>query len=212
MLATANQPQLTTARLGVCRRRCLEIEASSNRRRFALDAALTAVAMLPLSAVVAKEGPPVTVDARGITFNALLPEPPDASWVQHEGAFDDPFFADFTVSKAAPDFRYKVLQEGNSGANKPVVGQEVSINYRGYLLDGTPVDSSFVRGKPLTVRLGSAKVISGWTAAITGMTPGMRLVVQIPPKFAYGDKGKGLIPPDAAVVYYVELVSVGSIS
>lgn len=214
MLSTARNQPLTMARLEPKDvRNCRFLDVSSYcRRRFALDAALTAVAMLPMSAVTAKEGPPVTIDARGVTFNALLPEPPDASWAQHEGAFEDTFFADFTVSKAAPDFKYKILQEGDADAKKPVIGQEVSINYRGYILSGTPVDSSFLRGKPLTVRLGSAKVISGWTATITGMTPGMRLVVQIPPQFAYGDKGKGLIPPGAAVVYYIELVSIGSIS
>jgi FKBP-type peptidyl-prolyl cis-trans isomerase len=85
----------------------------------------------------------------------------DDEWTKHEGPFDDAFFSDFTVSKAESSFKYKFIRDGEGGP-KPVPFQKVSVSYRGYLLDGTLVDSSYGRGKPFSFRLGKGKVITGW--------------------------------------------------
>ena len=163
---------------------------------------MAALAVLPAHA---KEGPPISVGANGVTINALLPEPPDDSWIMPPTSFTDDFFSGFSVSKAASGFQYKFLKEGSGGA-KPAQGQEVQVNYKGFLLDGTLVDTSFVREKPLKITVGSPKIISGWTAVLTGMTAGMRVIVRIPAEFAYGEQGRGKIPPNSPLVYYMELV------
>ena len=129
----------------------------------------------------------------------------DDGWTKHEGPFDDAFFKDFTVSKAESSFKYKFIKEGDGGP-KPVPFQKVSVNYRGYLLDGTLVDSSYGRKKPFTFRLGKGKVIRGWEAIVPGMTKGMRVIVRVPSEYAYGDKKIGKIPPNSPLVFYMELV------
>jgi FKBP-type peptidyl-prolyl cis-trans isomerase FkpA len=73
------------------------------------------------------------------------------------------------------------------------------------------VDSSFGTGKPFAFRLGKGKVIRGWEGIVPGMTPGMRVVVRVPPEYAYGPDGKGKVPPNAALVFYMELISLGDI-
>jgi len=53
--------------------------------------------------------------------------------------------------------------------------------------------------------LGGGKVITGWEAIVAGMVKGQRVCVKIPPQYAYGDKGVGPIPPNAELVFYMEL-------
>lgn len=153
------------------------------------------------------------ITAAGLAVAALPPVAPvfaeevqDDAWTKHEGPFDDAFFADFQVSKAESSFQYKFLKDGDGGA-KPVPNQKVSVNYRGYLLDGTLVDSSFGNGgKPFRFRLGKGKVILGWEGIVPGMTAGQRVIVRVPPQYAYGDKKVGKIPPNSPLVFYMELV------
>ena len=110
------------------------------------------------------------------------------------------------MSKAESSFKYKFIKEGVKGATKPVPFQKVAVNYRGYLLDGTLVDSSYGRGKPFRFRLGKGKVIRGWEGIVPGMTEGMRVIVRVPAEYAYGDKQVGKIPPNSPLVFYMELV------
>ena len=148
--------------------------------------------------------------AAGIATVALAPpafaaDDVDDSWTLHEGPFGDEFFKDFSVSKAESSFKYKFIKEGDGGP-KPVPFQKVAVNYRGYLLDGTLVDSSYGRGKPFKFRLGKGKVIRGWEGIVPGMTKGMRVIVRVPAEYAYGDQKVGKIPPNSPLVFYMELV------
>lgn len=71
------------------------------------------------------------------------------------------------------------------------------------LLDGTKFDSSYTsKDEPFGFRLGKGKVITGWEATVPAMVPGMRLVVRIPPEFAYGDKSVGKIPANSPLIFY----------
>ena len=95
-----------------------------------------------------------------------------------------------------------------SGA-EAVAGQTVSVNYRGTLLTGKEFDSSYGRG-PFAFPLGGGRVIKGWDEGVAGMKVGGKRRLVIPPDLAYGERGAGgVIPPNATLVFEVELLQVG---
>jgi peptidylprolyl isomerase len=100
---------------------------------------------------------------------------------------------------------YVVLQEG-SGAT-PRKGALVEAHYTGRLLDGTKFDSSVDVGKPLLFLVGKGEVIKGWDEAFLSMKTGEKRILVIPPDLAYGDKGMGTIPPNATLIFEVELIN-----
>ncbi|MFN9623465.1 MAG: FKBP-type peptidyl-prolyl cis-trans isomerase [Cyanobacteriota bacterium] len=88
-------------------------------------------------------------------------------------------------------------------------GQTVSVNYRGTLQNGKEFDSSYGRG-PFSFPLGGGRVIKGWDEGVAGMRVGGKRELVIPPDLAYGSRGAGgVIPPDATLVFEVELLGVG---
>lgn len=99
---------------------------------------------------------------------------------------------------------YIILKEGNGAT--PTSGALVEAHYTGWLLDGTKFDSSVDRGKPLLFLVGRGEVIKGWDEAFLSMKKGEKRVLIIPPGLAYGDKGMGTIPPNATLIFEVELM------
>jgi hypothetical protein len=88
-------------------------------------------------------------------------------------------------------------------------GQTVSVNYRGTLVNGKEFDSSYGRG-PFSFPLGAGRVIKGWDEGVAGMRVGGKRKLVIPPDLAYGSRGaSGVIPPDATLLFEVELLGVG---
>lgn len=87
-------------------------------------------------------------------------------------------------------------------------GKVYSVHYTGWLLDGTKFDSSRNRGKPLSFEQGKRKVIPGWDAGFEGMRVGGKRRLFIPYQLAYGEKGRGKIPPKAELIFDVELMDV----
>jgi peptidylprolyl isomerase len=95
------------------------------------------------------------------------------------------------------------------GTGKPAeAGKVFSVHYTGWLLDGTKFDSSRDKGKPLSFEQGKRKVIPGWDAGFEGMRVGGKRRLFIPYQLAYGEKGRGKIPPKAELVFDVELMDV----
>jgi len=92
----------------------------------------------------------------------------------------------------------------------PVVqtGDTVRVHYAGRLQDGTEFDNSKKRGAPIEFTIGEGRVIPGWEEGLIGMQVGGERILVIPPEKAYGERGVGPIPPNATLVFAVELVEI----
>lgn len=102
---------------------------------------------------------------------------------------------------------YEELAVGNGAEASP--GQQVTVHYTGWLTDGTKFDSSKDRNDPFVFGLGQGQVIKGWDEGVTGMRVGGKRKLTIPPQLGYGARGAGrVIPPDATLVFEVELLNV----
>jgi peptidylprolyl isomerase len=90
-----------------------------------------------------------------------------------------------------------------------VAGKRVSVHYTGRLLTGRKFDSSLDRGQPFQFTLGAGQVIRGWDQGVAGMKVGGKRSLVIPPHLGYGASGAGgVIPPNATLVFDVELLGV----
>lgn len=88
-----------------------------------------------------------------------------------------------------------------------LTGMTVTVHHRGTLTDGRVFDSSLDR-KPLTFKLGARRVIRGWDQGLVGMKVGGKRTLIIPPRLAYGSRSVGQIPPNAHLIFDVELLQV----
>ena len=88
-------------------------------------------------------------------------------------------------------------------------GDTVSVHYTGWLTDGTKFDSSVDRDEAFSFVLGTGQVIQGWDEGVASMCVGDKVRLTIPPEKAYGRQGyPGLIPPNATLIFEVELLAV----
>ena len=108
------------------------------------------------------------------------------------------------ILTTASGLQYKVLTAG-TGAS-PKTTDEVTVNYRGTLINGTEFDSSYKRGQPANFQVN--RVIPGWTEALGLMKPGAKWQLFIPPQLAYDLRSAPPIPPGSLLIFEVELLSV----
>jgi peptidylprolyl isomerase/FKBP-type peptidyl-prolyl cis-trans isomerase FklB len=104
--------------------------------------------------------------------------------------------------------QYKVIKSGPADGAHPTPEDLVKVNYEGSLTNGKVFDSSIAKGKPVTFQLKG--LIPGWIDAMQYMRPGDEWVLYIPPNLGYGDEGAGPIPPNAVLVFKLELIAVGA--
>ncbi|HEX8370242.1 MAG TPA: FKBP-type peptidyl-prolyl cis-trans isomerase [Pyrinomonadaceae bacterium] len=107
----------------------------------------------------------------------------------------------------ASGLTYIITQNGTGAQLK--AGDTVVVHYTGLLTNGQKFDSSLDRGEPLSFPLGAGRVIKGWDEALQKLRVGDRATLIIPPAIGYGARGAGaVIPPDATLIFIVEIVGV----
>jgi FKBP-type peptidyl-prolyl cis-trans isomerase FkpA len=111
-----------------------------------------------------------------------------------------------TETRSGLRYRDLVVGEGAEAA----AGQRVTVHYAGWILDGEKFDASVDRGETFSFALGGGQVIPGWDEGVAGMRVGGHRRLVIPPELGYGAGGyPPVIPPDATLVFDVQLMGVG---
>ena len=109
---------------------------------------------------------------------------------------------------SSSELQIEKLVTGNGAA--PKKGDSVTVHYTGWLTDGSKFDSSVDRDEPFTFVLGAKQVIGGWDLGVASMKVGDKVKLTIPPQLGYGARGyPGAIPPNATLVFDVELLAIG---
>ena len=108
------------------------------------------------------------------------------------------------VVTLASGLQYKVITAGTG--KKPKAKDNVTVHYRGTMLDGTEFDNSYKRGEPVVFPV--TGVIKGISEALQLMTVGSKWQLFLPPELAYGPQGAGLITPNATLIFEIELLGV----
>ena len=110
-------------------------------------------------------------------------------------------------STTATGLVYEDITPGSG--TEAAAGRMVSVHYTGWLTNGSKFDSSKDRNDPFTFPLGAGHVIKGWDEGVQGMKEGGVRKLTIPPQLGYGARGAGgVIPPNATLVFEVELLKV----
>jgi peptidylprolyl isomerase len=108
--------------------------------------------------------------------------------------------------KTASGLEYTITEKGNG--KKPLNGDKVVVHYTGRLTNDSVFDSSLRRGTPFTFKLGEGQVIKGWDEAFLLLQVGDKATIKFGPELGYGERGTGPIPPNATLIFDVELLDI----
>jgi FKBP-type peptidyl-prolyl cis-trans isomerase len=123
----------------------------------------------------------------------------------HKAAASGPTKVTGEPTKTASGLEYWDIKLGTGAVAQ--TGQQVKVDYTGWLTNGKKFDSSVGTGKPYDFMLGAGQVIKGWDEGIVGMKVGGKRQLRIPPDLAYGAKGfSTVIPPNSTLIFDVRLV------
>ncbi len=161
-------------------------------------------------ATPANEVPAVTSEANTLIAQGMSQQASDlmADDTTEENTMAEENAASNVVTTES-GLQYEVIAEGNGATPQP--GNRVFVHYVGTLEDGTKFDSSRDRGRPFDFTIGQGQVIKGWDEGVGMMQVGDRRKLIIPPELGYGARGAGgVIPPNATLIFDVELLRIGS--
>ena len=114
-----------------------------------------------------------------------------------------------TGMTATTELKIEILAEGDGAVAE--AGKRVSLHYEGRLEDGELFDASRPRGRAFSFTIGDGRVVRGWEQGVEGMKVGERRRLTIPPELGYGPAGAGgVIPPNATLVFEIELLGVST--
>jgi peptidylprolyl isomerase len=162
-----------------------------------LVGALTIGTLFPSCQVGQKESEVKIPEVRSKPGVEVKSTPATVEWVAIEGGL-----------------KYQIQKQGAADAKVAAEGSAVTVHYTGWLdkggnEPGEKFDSSNDHGQPFTFTLGEGQVIAGWDKGVSGMKVGEQRRLIIPAEFAYGKRGvPGAIPPDATLIFDVELLEV----
>jgi len=165
-------------------------------------AATAAVVSQPSTEAAARPSFELDPDDPNPTLFAMAPDTNQADASALGGPLDAP---DTQITASGLKITELKVGDGAEAAS----GQTVQVHYRGTLENGKQFDASYDRGTPFTFPLGAGRVIKGWDEGVVGMKVGGKRKLVIPPDLAYGSRGAGgVIPPNATLVFEVELLDV----
>ena len=122
-------------------------------------------------------------------------------------------FAQPSLAQTTPTgLTYMITRKGTG--KQPKAGDTVLVHYTGLLTNGVKFDSSWDNNEPIAFPLGTGRVIKGWDEGVAKLRVGDHATLIIPPQLGYGARGAGggVIPPDATLVFIIEIVDVKEVS
>jgi FKBP-type peptidyl-prolyl cis-trans isomerase len=169
---------------------------------------LLAIGLVACGPAQDPENEAATATAQAAPEEAIVEEQPSAPEIASEGDFDVyAGLGEDAFQTTDSGLRYAILEKGD-GDVQPQSGEVVSVHYTGWLEDGTTFDSSVERGQPFSFQLGQQRVIPGWEEGIALLKVGDKARLIIPSELGYGEAGGGPIPPNATLVFDVELLDI----
>jgi len=165
------------------------------------------LAAISLALVLVACAKPATDSTDTVVATDTVATETQAAPAEVKGPEMDTFSMPTNLQTTPSGLQYTIDREGTGPQPKP--GQIVRVHYTGWLTDGTKFDSSRDRGEPLEFPIGQRRVIAGWDEGVGAMKVGEKRTLVIPPNLGYGARGaSGVIPPNATLVFKVELVGV----